>query len=56
MELQTYTDDGERSVDLNNVDFDVHRVVEMLHDKKILTDDDVNSILPGGVYIAGSEG
>lgn len=51
MKIATYTDDGYVIVDNDDVEFNVPLLVEMLHDKNVLSNDDVQRILPLGLDI-----
>ena len=51
MKIAKYTDDGYRTVDIDDIKFNIPLLVEMLYDKGLLTNDDVQQILPLGLDI-----
>ena len=51
MEIQTYTDYGYQQVPLETVELDMIDLVGLLYDKKILSADDINSVLPSGLEV-----
>lgn len=51
MILGKYTDDGYKFVSLDDVEFDTKKLVEILYHKGVLSNDDVQAMLPLDVDI-----
>ena len=51
MILGKYTDDGYQEVHLDDVEFNTQLLVEILHDKGVLTKEDVQRLLPLNIDI-----
>ena len=53
MKIKIYTDDGNREFDLDHVadDMDATELISILYEKKIITAEEVNSILPDGFTV-----
>lgn len=53
MKIQIYTDDGYKQVDLDHVidEIDITEVIKLLFENKVLSTDDVNSLLPPGFEV-----
>lgn len=46
MKIAKHTDDGYKPVDIDDIEFNIPLLVEMLHDKGLLTNDEIQQILP----------
>ena len=53
MKVEIYTDDGYVESGICNIELNINigELVEMLYQKKILSESDVNSILPSGCQV-----
>ena len=53
MKIKIYTDDGNKEFDLDHVadDMDATELISILYEKKIITAEEVNSILPDGFTV-----
>lgn len=58
MKIQLYTDDGYREFDLECVkdELDIVELIEILHDRKVLSSEDINRILPTDFEVVESNG
>jgi hypothetical protein len=57
MKIQIYTDDGYQQCDLDHVadEIDITEVIKLLFKNKILSEEDVNLLLPKGFEVVPSK-